>query len=339
MKPPARLLVAVLAAIASLTLSACAQESSAAPADPAAESLTIYSGRNEELIAPLLADFTAETGIAVEVRYGDSAELAAQILEEGDNARADVFFSQDAGALGALSAEGLLQQLDPSVTSLVAPAFRAADNTWVGVSGRARVLSYNPAKVTDLPKSVLDLAGPEWRGRIGIAPTNASFQAFVTALRVLRGEGVARDFLAAMKENAVSFEKNSAILEAVETGQIDAGLVNHYYWYERAAEVGADAMTSKLSWFEAGDPGNLVNVAGVGVLKESSAAAALVKWLLGESAQRYFVDTTFEYALVAGIPPAKGLPELADIQSPDIDLADLATLNRTLELISEAGLI
>lgn len=331
--------LSVLALLSTLLLSACAQESSAEPAKSGGQSLTIYSGRNEELIGPLLTKFTQETGIAVEVRYGDSAELAAQIFEEGDNRRADVFFSQDAGALGALSAEGLLLPLDPAVTSLVDPAFRAADNTWVGVSGRARVFSYNPERVTTVPKSVLDLADPSWRGRIGIAPTNGSFQAFVTALRVLRGEQVAREFLAAMKENAVLFEKNSAILEAVETGQVDAGLINHYYWYERAAEVGPSGMSSKIAWFEAGDPGNLVNVAGVGVLTDNPAADTFAAWLLGGSAQRYFVENTFEYALVAGIPPAGALPALKDIQSPDINLADLATLNRTLELISEAGLI
>lgn len=331
---------AILAAVAALVLTGCAQETTGDPSASASEqTLTIYSGRSEEIVAPLFELFTQETGIAVEVRYGDSAELAAQILEEGENRQADVFFSQDAGALGALSAEGLLLPISSDLTSRVDGAYRAADNTWVGVSGRGRVLSYNPERVPVLPKSVLDLMKPEWKGRVGIAPTNASFQAFVTGLRLLKGEEVAREFLSAMKQNAVLFEKNSAILEAVETGQVDVGLINHYYWYERAAEVGEAAMTSKIAWFEAGDPGNLINVAGVGVLRDSSAAQTLVDWLLSDTAQRFFVDTTYEYGLIEGIEAAGELPELAEIESPEVDLSDLATLNRTLELISEAGLI
>lgn len=325
-------------ALAATVLAGCASESSPSPSE-SADSLTIYSGRSEELISPLLEQFTRETGITVSVRYGDSAELAAQILEEGDNRQADVFFSQDAGALGALSAEGLLLPIDSAVTELVPPAFRASDNTWVGVSGRARVFAYNPETVDTIPASVLDLMNPEWEGRIGIAPTNASFQAFITGLRILKGDDTAREFLAAMRTNAVIYEKNSLILEAVENGEIDAGLINHYYWYERATEVGVDSMTSKIAWFGAGDPGNLINVAGVGALTDSSAAATFIAWLLGETAQNFFVSNTFEYALIEGIPAAGDLPELDEIDSPEIDLADLATLSVTLELISEAGLI
>jgi iron(III) transport system substrate-binding protein len=331
--------VAAVGAVAALLLAGCAQETTVDPSATAEESLTIYSGRNEELIAPLLDIFTQETGIQVSVRYGDSAELAAQILEEGDNRQADVFFSQDAGALGALSAAGLLQDLGSDLTSKVPAEFRADDNTWVGISGRARVFSYSPERVTTLPTSVLDLMDPSWKGRIGIAPTNASFQAFVTGLRVLKGEQVATDFLAAMKTNAVIFDKNSAILEAVEAGQIDAGLINHYYWYERAAEVGTDKMTSEIAWFTDGDPGNLINVAGVGLLTDKSSARTFAEWLLGETAQKFFVNNTFEYALIPGIPAAANLPELLDIKSPAIDLSDLATLSETLELITEAGLI
>ena len=324
-----------LAATLIATLGACASE---APA-PAAEdkSFTLYSGRAEELVKPLIELFTKETGISVAVRYAGSAELAAQILEEGTNVKADAFFSQDAGALGALSEAGLFKTIDPSVTGLVDPAYRAADNTWVGVSGRSRVFSYNPAKVKAVPASVLDLTKPEWKGRIAIAPSNASFQSFVTALRVLEGEEVAAKWLAGMKTNAVLFEKNSEILDAVESGQVDAGLLNHYYWYEKAAEIGADKMTSKIGWFGAGDAGNLVNVAGVGLLSDNSAARTFAAWLLGNSAQKFFTDTTYEYSLT-GLPATAGLPALGDLASPKIDLSALAPLAATLEMIRSAGL-
>jgi iron(III) transport system substrate-binding protein len=318
-----------------LALGACATETNNTDAEP----LTIYSGRSEELIAPLLEEFTAETGIEVVVRYGDSAELAAQILEEGENRQADVFFAQDAGALGAISDAGLFVELSDVDTSAVASEFKSADNTWVGVSGRARVLSYNPERVTEVPTSVLDLMDPSWQGRIGIAPTNASFQAFITALRLLEGESVAAEFLAAMKTNGVIYEKNSLILEAVETGEIDAGLINHYYWYERAAEFGEANMTSEIAWFEANDPGNLINVAGVGLLNQTDAAATFANWLLGTSAQEFFVETTYEYSVLDSIAPAADLPALKEIGAPEIDLADLRTLSVTLEMISEAGLL
>ena len=323
-----------LAIVGVLSLGACA---SPAPTD-SAESITIYSGRSEELIADLLETFTQETGIKTEVRYGDSAELAAQILEEGDNIRADVYFGQDAGALGALAKEGVTKTLPTDITDLVATEYKSVNGQWVGVSGRARVLVINPAKVTEVPTSYKDLMDSSWKGRIGIAPTNASFQAFITAIRVLEGEQAAIDFLNAMKENGVLFEKNSIILQAVEDGVVDAGLINHYYWFELAAEIGADKMTSEIVWFKDGDTGNLINVAGVAVLSENPRANVFAKWLLGDTAQKYFVEKTREYSMT-GIPEVEGLKPLKDIKAPAIDLSDLDSLAETLELIRKAGLL
>lgn len=323
-----------IAAAASLT--GCAKESTPTTGE---QSITIYSGRSEDLIAPLLKQFTEETGIGVEVRYAGSAELAAQILEEGSNVQADVFFSQDAGALGAVSEAGAFKTLNSDITDLVEAKYRSADNTWVGVSGRSRVLSYNPELIAeaDLPKSVFELADPAWKGKFGVAPSNASFQAFVTAMRVLKGDAATSEWLAAVKKNAVLFEKNGQILEAVEAGQIAAGLINHYYWFERANEVGESNMKSKMTWFESGDVGNLVNVAGVGVLSEKPEAQTFAKWLLGETAQKFFVEKTAEYSLT-GLPAAGWLPQLDQIASPAIDLSALAPLAKTLDLIREAGL-
>ena len=320
----------VVVSIASLFLSGCA---------PQEESLLVYSGRSEALIGPLVEAFEQETGIDVEVRYAGSAELAAQLLEEGENTPADVFLAQDAGALGAAGKAGLLTTLPDEIYSLVPAGYSAADRSWVGVSGRARVLVYDPTEVTELPESIFDLEDSSWQGRIGIAPTNASFQAFVTAMRVLHGDERTLRWLEAMKANAVIYEKNGAILEAVESGQLAAGLINHYYWYARSKDVGESQMNSRLAQFEASDAGNLVNVAGVGVLNSTEAALDFVRFLLSETGQQYFAQETREYPLVGEVSPADELTPLSEIQAPAIDLSDLDTLSETLELIRAAGLI
>ena len=339
-----RRLVTALTLSFSVFLAGCASETASSPDSSStsaseAGSITLYSGRSEELIAPLLESFTAETGIEVNVRYGESSEMAATILEEGENTKADAFFSQDAGALGAVSGEAKTYPLPEDVLNLVPAKYRAQDGSWVGVSGRARVLTYNPELVTDLPKSVFDLADPGWKGRIAIAPTNASFQSFVTGMRVTQGEEATAEFLAAMKENAVLYEKNGQILDAVENGEVAAGLLNHYYWFEKAAEIGAENMKSKMNWFADGDAGNLVNVAGVSLLSENPNALVFASWLLGETAQKYFLEKTFEYSLTSDVSPDPTLPKLSEINGPEIDLSDLSSLEQTLQLLTEAGLI
>jgi iron(III) transport system substrate-binding protein len=325
--------LAALALVPIIALSGCTTSS-----ENSSESITIYSGRSEALISELLDTFTKETGIDVNVRYGDSAELAAQILEEGSNVQADVFFSQDAGALGALAKEGLTKSLPTEITDLVDASYKSKDSQWVGVSGRARVLVVDPAKVTELPTSYKDLMNPSWKGRIAIAPTNASFQAFITAIRITEGDQAAKEFLDAMKENAVLFEKNGLILQAVEDGVVDAGLINHYYWFELENEKGVGNMNSELVWFEDQDAGNLINVAGVATVSDNPSANVFVKWLLGETAQKYFVERTREYSLT-GVPDVAGVKPFGDIKAPDIDLSDLDSLEETLKLIQEARLL
>ena len=232
-----------------------------------------------------------------------------------------------------------MEILPEGLYGLVPEEYSAADRTWVGVSGRARVLVYDPSKLTRLPESIFDLEDSSWRGRIGIAPTNASFQAFVTAMRILHGDERTLLWLEAMKENAVIYEKNGAILEAVEAGQLDAGLINHYYWYARAKDVGESSMNSRLAQFQGQDAGNLVNVAGVGILDSSGAAEDFVRYLLGQEGQSFFAQETREYPLVSGVSPADELTPLSEIGTPSIDLSDLDSLAETLELIRRAGLI
>jgi iron(III) transport system substrate-binding protein len=334
---------------ASPSPSASSAEPSAAPSASAPSvapslggSLTIYSGRSEELVGPLIERFETQTGIAVEVNYAGTSDLAATILEEGANSPADVFFSQDGGALGALAAEGLLATLPEATLGLVDERFRSPDGQWVGVSGRARVAAYDSRILSedDLPDSVLDFADPAWKGKIGWAPTNASLQSFVTALRVLEGEDAARAWLEGILANEPkTYEGNSQALEGVAAGEIEVALINHYYLLGQLAEVGADYPV-KNHFFEGGDPGALVNVAGAGILTTSAnptAAQAFVDFLLSEDSQRYFAEETFEYPLLDGVAADDRLVPLADIESPDIDLSDLADLEGTLTLMQEVG--
>jgi iron(III) transport system substrate-binding protein len=322
-----------------------AGEGSDAPTVTAAaepdEPLTVYSGRSEELVGPLFEELTEATGVEVEVRYGDTAELAATILEEGDNSPADVYIAQDAGALGALASEGRLSTLPETLLDQVDGRFRSTDSTWVGVSGRSRTLVFNTDALTreEVPDSVLDLTDEEWRGRVGWAPTNGSFQAFVTAMRVELGDDAAREWLEGMIANGVRvYESNTPIVEAAGRGEIDLGLVNHYYLYQFLQEDPEFAADN--AFLEGGDVGALVNVAGAGVLDTSNqpqAAERVVAFLLSDEAQRYFSDETFEYPLATGIPADDRLPPLEEIETPDLDLGDLEDLRGTLELLREVG--
>lgn len=306
--------------------------------------LTIYSGRNESLIGPILAQFSEDTGIAIEVLYGGTSAVANQILTEGENSPADVFIAQDGGALGALAAADMLQQLpEATLNRVVDSAFVSPEGVWVGLSGRARVLVYNPELLDEmsleLPESILDLTDETWRGLVGWAPTNASFVANITAMRVLLGDCDAEDWLAAMVANDVqAYPKNTPIVQAVINGEIPVGLVNHYYLYRFLAED--PEITATLHFFPGGDVGSLINVAGAAILQSSDQqdqALQLVDYLLSDSAQTYFAEKTYEYPLVESVGPSVDLPALADIEAPPIDLSDLADLQGTLEMIEDSG--
>ena len=312
--------------------------------DDGEQRLTIYSGRSPELIGPLLERFTEETGIDVGVRYGSTAQLAALLIEEGDQSPADIFISQDAGALGAVQAAGLFTHIDDEILERVASTYRSREGQWVGLSGRARVVVYNTEVLdpSDLPDSILEFTDPKWRGRVAWAPTNGSFQAWVTALRVGEGEDGARAWLEGMRANeAPEFPSNSSIVEAVGRGEVDAGLVNHYYLSRFLAEHGDD-FPARNYHTGPGDIGTLVNVAGAGVLKTSEATDAarrFLEFMLSEEAQRYYAETNAEYPLVASVEGAPGLRSIADLQPPAIDLSDLSDLEGTLRLLRETGVL
>jgi iron(III) transport system substrate-binding protein len=348
--------LAPLLLTSALVLAACGggDESSddVTPSDPSSspatadwEPLTIYSGRSETLVAPVIEQFTDATGIEVEVRYADSAQLASQLIEEGERSPADVFFAQDAGALGAVTNAELAGSLEQEVLDLVPQQYQADDGTWVGVTGRARVVVYDPRQVSeqDVPTSVDDLTAPEWSEQVGLAPTNASFQSFVTGYRVAEGDDAAQAWLQGMVDNdAQVFEGNTPILDGVDNGVVAAGLINHYYWYRKVAEVGEQEVPSRLAFLTDGDPGALVNVAGVQTLAgtdQPEQAAAFVAFLLSDEAQTYFAAETFEYPLVSTVEPAADLPALDSIEGPDIDLSDLDSLGETIAMLEEVGLL
>ncbi|MFM1967608.1 MAG: hypothetical protein RL590_465 [Actinomycetota bacterium] len=322
---------------------ACAALVSGCSSNPSAEqSLTIYSGRAEEYIAPFIEQFTAETGIKLDIRYGDSAALAAQLLEEGENSPADLFLSQDAGSLGAVSNSDLLQRLPSRLLTKVDAKYQSSKQDWIGVTGRVRVFAYSPERVSNLPESVDDLTKPEWKGRIGIAPTNSSFQAFVTAMILNRGEAATQQWLTGIKQNNPKlYEKNSQIVEAIDAGQLDLGLVNHYYVWEVSEELGR-TIKAKIDFFAPGDIGNMVNVSGAGILKSSGKmdlAQRFIEFLLSDGIQKAVVDQTHEYSLVFPDLTPSGVPAFREIKSPAVDLTSLSDLKRTQNLLIKVGLI
>jgi len=315
------------------------------PGDASNEStLVLYSGRSEDLIRELLQRYEEETGTKIQVRYGKSAEMAATILEEGDKSPADLFFAQDAGSLGALAKKGSLSRLPTEISARVEPRFRSQEGMWVGVSGRARVVIYNSNKLKpeDLPSQIFGFCEPEWLGRIGWAPANGSFQAFVTALRATEGEEQAREWLLGIQKNEpYVYPKNSPIVAAVGAGEVDVGFVNHYYLFRFLAEQG-ESFPARNAFLSSGGAGSLVNVAGVGILQTSErkeAAAKFVAWLLEPGAQEYFSSKNYEYPLAGSVSPSDQLPPLDRVKAPDLNLTELEDLEGTLKLLQETGIL
>ncbi len=309
------------------------------------ETLTVYSGRTRSLVHPLLESFSEETGIEVRVKYASSAAIASTILEEGDNTPADVVFLQDPGSLGALSGAGVLERLSDSLLARVDARFRSRSGEWVGTSGRARTVVYNTAAIdpaTDLPSSIMDFTDPAWNGRLGWAPPNGSFQAFVTAMRVQLGEDATRSWLEGIKANdARSYPNNISTVAAAARGEIDVGFANHYY-LARFLEEEGPGFGARNHFLGGADPGALVLVAGAGILKASNNTAVaerFVEYLLSESAQRYFAAETKEYPLAAGVEPEGDLPSLASLDPPDVDLSNLSDLQGTLSLMRDVGIL
>jgi iron(III) transport system substrate-binding protein len=306
--------------------------------------LVIYSGRNEELVGPLIDCFAEKAGIDVDIRYSGSSEEAAQLIAvEGDASPADVFFSQSPGSTGFLEQEGRLISLPADIIEAVPAEYRSREDDWVGTSGRVRALVYNTDEVAeaDLPTSVFDLTDPAWKGKIGVAPSNGSFQDFVSAMIATEGEEATSQFLADLAANEPRiYEGNTPIVDAVGRGEVAVGLVNHYY---AAQQLSADPDLPIANHFFSGDIGSIILVASAAILdtagEQQPQAEAFVRFLLSEAAQNYFVNTTKEYPAVATVAGPAGQPSLDEIGAPDEDLNLLGgLLETTVTLIEESGL-
>ena len=315
-------------------------------ADPVSKTpsgpLVIYSGRSESLVDAVIQQFSQATGIEVKVKYAGTSQLAATLLEEGDNSPADIFFAQDPGGLGAV--EGMLTILPDPILSRVQDWARSPEGRWVGLSGRARTVVYNPERVSEeeLPDDVWGFINPEWKGRIGWAPTNASFQTMVTAMRALWGEDKTSDWLIGVQANEpIIYPKNTPQVAAVATGEIDVGLVNHYYLFRFLAEQGED-FPARNYHPRSGGPGATIMVAGAGILATSEnrgAAERFLEFMLSRVGQQYFAGQTFEYPLVEGVQVPHVLVSLEDIKHPSIPLKDLSDLEGTQRMLRETGVL
>ncbi len=330
-----RRLAPVLAALAVLpALAACGGDG---------EELIVYSGRTSDLIRPILDRFADDTGIKVAFRSGDSADLALLLEEEGDRSPADVFISQSPGPLAFLAQDGRLASLPDDALGRVDEAYHGQDGRWVGLSGRVRTLVYDSDEVeaSDLPDSVFDLTGDDFADEVAVAPSNGSFQDFVSGMRLEVGDDRTLEWLEGMESNgSPTYANNDAIVQAVDRGEVRMGLVNHYYGERLQAE---DPDTpAENHFFADGDIGALLLLAGIGVIGGSDRtedAERLVEYLLEEDAQRYFADETYEYPLVDGIEPTEDLEPLDSLPTAPFSLDELGGgLERTRELIAESGL-
>jgi iron(III) transport system substrate-binding protein len=334
--------VAVSVACTSVTVSTSGPDRPAdqARADPSV--LTIYS-RERDVAEPLFERFEQETGIQVRARWGDPVDLAEQIISDGGNTPADVFYAPVSDALGALSAAGRLATLSTAQLDWVPEAYRSPSGTWVGTTGRAHVVFYNTDNLSadDLPDSILGFADPAWRGRIAWDPTSRSLQDAVTALRQVEGEDVVRSWLGGIQAGKPAVLQGARpIVDAVSAGQIaDIGFGSHYYLYDAQADGAARNVAAK---FYPGDPGGLLNVAGIGIIKgtdNSAAASALVDFMLSETVQRVYADEANEIPLVKEMRPAGGIPTPDELAVPGLDLRRFEKLDDARRLLVDAGVI
>lgn len=322
------------------------RRSRVAKLDVPTANLTVYSGRAESLVGDLIQQFRDETGIQVSVKYAATGPLAAMIIEEGRRTPADVFFAQDPGGLGVLAEAGRLAQLPEHLQQRVAYQHRDPNGTWVGVTGRLRTIAHSTDRVAidELPETTLELTGPRWRGRVGWAPSNASFQAFVTAMRHQHGENATEQWLRDMIANGVRvFANNTSILQGIADGEIDLGLVNHYYAHRMKAERNGNfAVANHVPAGEHGDGdiGAAMLISGAAILENASNRAnaeRFIQFLLSDTAQHYFTTETFEYPLANGLTPNDGVPPLDGMKVRSVDLTALADLRETVQLLRKTG--
>lgn len=329
------------AILCALALGACGFSTEEQSDEPEQEGVTLYSGRIAAAIGPAVDRYEAESNTDVQVRFADTADLAATLVEEGSASPADVFFAQEPGAMGVLREEGMLAALPEDILEMVPQRFRGTDGRWVGVTGRVRVIAYGPGvERSELPDSPLELTGPEWEGRVGWAPTSDSLLEYVTALRLDRGDEAAEQWVRGVVENGIrSYPNNVAIRDAIANGEIDVGLINHYYVAQAVGAEGEDYPVRVH--YPPDDLGSLLLVTNVAVLESSERkqeAFDFVRSLLEDESQEFFTSSSKEYPLARGVEPDPTLDvPLAEIPAPEGDLTDVTEIQATVELMERAG--
>ncbi|RBY75151.1 iron ABC transporter substrate-binding protein [Blastococcus sp. TF02-09] len=340
MTTPRRALPGLLASAAVLAALAGCGESEASEAD----TLTVYSAQHESLVRTMLEGFTDETGIELEFRDANDSELANQIVQEGDASPADVFLTENSPAIDVVDEAGLLAPLDQETLDQVGEPYRPASGTWTGFAARSTALIYNPAELgeDELPASMMELADPAWEGRVGIAAGGADFQAIVSAVLSLQGEDATRAWLEGLADNAEIYASNTAIMKAVDEGEVPAGITYHYYWFRDQAQNGLVGDDARLHYFGNQDPGAFVSVSGAGVLASSDQqddAQRLVAWLTSPEAQARLAESSaLEYAVGLGVPSAEELPALETLDAPPVEPGSLDAPAVT-ELMQDVGLL
>ncbi len=330
----------------SLLLAAVCLAANAGLAHAAPAVLTIYGAQHPQVEAMLADAFTKQTGIPVRLHQGEGPEIAAQILEEGSASPADIFFTENSPELNLLDEKGLLAPVDPKTLAQVPASYNAADGNWLGVLARENVLAYNPAKISEsaLPASLLDLVQPQWRGKIGIAPSDGDFLPLVSAVIKEKGQAAALAWLQGLKANAKIYEDDEGVAAAVAHGDVAAGVINNYYWYRLETQLGPQGIHSKIYHFTNGDLGGLVNVSGAAILKSSpnqKEAQEFLAFLVSPETQKLLgeSDIAFEYPLRPGIAPNKALKPFKELQPPAIKASDLGDDQEAGQLLQQAGLI
>ncbi|WP_027942021.1 iron ABC transporter substrate-binding protein [Amycolatopsis taiwanensis] len=332
-------IAAIVAVAAALVATACGAGSGSAPGE-----LTVYNAQHEDLVRAMVDGFTKETGIKVNLRSGKDFELANQLVQEGGASPADVFLTENSPAMSLVESKDLFAKIDDATLAQVPAQFVPSSHNWTGFAARSTVLAYNTKALTpaQLPASILDLAKPEWQGKIGVAAAGADFQAIVSAVLELKGEPATQQWLAGLKSNAKVYQSNSAVLKAVDAGEIPAGVIYHYYWYKDRAESGANSSNTELEFFGGKDPGGFVSVSGAGVLKSGKnqeQAQQLVRYLTGHNGQQILADSTaLEYAIGKDVNPNPRLKPLSELDPPAVDMSKLNG-PKVVELMQQAGLL
>ena len=337
-----------LAASAALGLAACGSGTSTTPAATTAAgdkgAITVYNAQHESLTKEWVDAFTKETGIKVTLRNGDDSEMANQIIQEGQASPADVFLTENSPAMAQVENAGLFADINKDTLQQVPADYRPSTNKWTGIAARSTVLAYNKTKLTEdqLPKSMLDLAKPEWKGKWAASPSGADFQAIVAALLELKGEAATEDWLKAMKDNSKAYKGNSTAMKAVNAGEVDTALIYHYYYFGDQAQTGENSKNVALHYFKNQDPGAFLSVSGGGVLKSSKnaeAAQAFLKFITGKEGQEVLQKgTSYEYAIASAVPANDKLVPIKDLQAPTVDPAKLNS-TKVSDLMTKVGLL